>query len=283
MEIQSLVQRGIVTKMRVALHDDFTTEVVLIERPEKNIVCFSTQVGCPVKCTFCASGGPDRFKRNLSYYEMIALCGFAHGKAREPSKRWVFSAMGEGEPAFNPMAVTSALRTALDNTPGAKAAVSTSAPSEISLLRLINCIKQVAIPIKIQYSLHAADPHLRRRMIPVGDLKAHEALEILATSGCEVELNVVLIDGLNDTEQHLLDLISTLRHIHVKWYVKLNRYNRVDGIDLRPADEYAYKAFEQGLRKAGYDVEYYETDGSDMSAACGQLHYGLQPKAISPK
>jgi len=267
---------GIVTKWLTGFEDGSAAEIVLVERPEKNIVCFSTMVGCPVGCGFCASGIAGLYRRKLASGEMSAMVLLALEKARRPQYPWVLSAMGEGEPAANIDAVVDVFGS-MAWMDGIKFAVSTSAPTATLLLRTLDALEEFRkhdgrVP-KLQYSLHSGDPAERSRMFRNSHLPPADALETLRRSGYpNIEINITLIEGWNDS----IGSADALREVLQKtgpWYVKMNRFNGLDGYPLRSASPATYIALSDILRKSGHQVEYYETDGNDISAACGQLHF----------
>lgn len=275
-EILEETRSGIVTKWLAGFPDGHAAEFVLIERPEKNIVCFSTMVGCPVGCGFCASGMAGLYKRKLSADEMFAMISESYVRAADPSRPWVMSAMGEGEPAANIDNVLAAF----SMVPGGdeiKLALSTSGPSRGILLRALDAIRKFETEhgriLKLQYSLHSGDPDERLRMFRPGHLSPNDALHLIRQSGYgNIEVNVTLVDGWNDSVDSALALADVLRR-DGPWHVKLNRFNGVDGHTLTNAADDSYRRVEAILGNDGHVVEYYETDGNDIAAACGQLHF----------
>jgi 23S rRNA (adenine2503-C2)-methyltransferase len=260
-------QSGIVTKFLVPVPSmpGVAAEVSLIERDTKNIVCFSTQIGCAIKCKFCASGQSEGPVRNLTADDMYYLIEKALFEAKESFKPTVISAMGEGEPAQNYKAVGEVLTDFAKQR--FKTAVSTSGPSRSLLHRLLSAVPDST---KIQYSLHSATEK-RREIIPGPTLDPKDALDILSPWP-NIELNVVLWQDINTDVSEIQALAHLLRKTpsHEPWRIKLNRANPIEG-GLTPASPETYQRWAELVRGFGFSVEYYETDGSDINAACGQL------------
>ena len=267
--IVKTTRHGIAVKHLVAVGRGQAAEVVRIERPEKTIVCFSTQVGCAIGCAFCASGR-DGIKSNLTAAQMVLLarCALEDGDAQRPV---LFSAMGEGEPSQNADALADAML-AMDR-PQARFATSTSGPSTRLVARMLRAFEGARLDVKVQYSLHSADAATRRALMPGALAEPRDVLALLAGRR-GVELNVVLWDGVNDAaaDAHAIaDLVDSVA-TDEPWRLKLNRGNRIDG-GLAPADPAAVAAWTDAARSRGLPVEAYETDGSAIGAACGQLRH----------
>lgn len=252
-------------------------EVVVIERREKTIICFSTQIGCPVGCHFCASG-LSPWIANLTAEEMAMLIDEAL-RIVPPNLPVLLSAMGEGDPALNVKNTISAIRHWVPDREY-RYAVSTSGPNYKTMQELLEAIAvSMLTPFTVQYSLHHANVVTRQALMPHAKLEPVNALRLLAefedrmNGAAKVELNIVLFDGLNDHNTALYMLIELLASVPHPWHVKFNRYNPVPEIGsvLKPADPGRLAQFQHELREAGYTTEYYATDGSDIQAACGQL------------
>jgi len=258
---------GITTKYLLDAGDALI-ECTHVNRVEKHIVCFSTAVGCPIHCRFCAAGD---FRRQLSAKEMVAQV-LAVTEAAVPldtQKRILFSAMGEGEPLLSENAAAS-LIDALDQLtaahPGSRAAVSTSAIRPAVVRWLANA---APFGLKLQISLHGVTDAQRQLIIPLC-ARLMEVVEagrefVLRRPG-RLEWNYVLIAGLNDSDEDA-GLLAEL--IEAGGVVKLNRLNPVPGLVWQPSERAS--AFAGVLRDRGLRPELYCTDGVDVAAACGQL------------
>lgn len=269
--IRTKTKSGIVTKLLVQFNEHESAEVSLIERPDKNIICFSCMIGCPVGCNFCVSGVLDRYVRKLTVTEMVESIFLVKGMAAHPMNRWVISAMGEGEPALNAEAVIETFSNVNMMFDRCTFALSTSAPNQTSFDNLLHCIFPVDLPIKLQYSLHSD----RHKLYRSSHLSAEYVLRTLTPTLRQlfhVELNITLIKEVNDSPEAFTDVKNLLSGRKAPWYIKLNRFNASPEIpNYTCADWESYMALKDLLKSEGHTVEYYETDGSDIAAACGQL------------
>ncbi|HEX8452785.1 MAG TPA: hypothetical protein VF647_11855 [Longimicrobium sp.] len=258
---------GITTKY-VLDAGDALVECTYVDRPEKHILCFSTAVGCPVRCGFCAA---TPFRRRMSADEMVAQV-YAVVEATVPwkvEKPVLFSAMGEGEPLLSQgaaEALLEALQRLMHLRQSSRAAVSTTAIKP----HIVTWLSESAPPeLKLQVSLHATTDAQRRTVIPHAAPLA-EVLEagraFLASRPGMLEWNYVLISGLNDARSDALRLASILRPGDV---VKLNRLNPVLNVAWQPSERVA--EFAAILTAYGLRPEQYCTNGVDVAAACGQL------------
>jgi 23S rRNA (adenine2503-C2)-methyltransferase len=258
---------GITTKY-VLSTGDALIECTHVDRAEKHIICFSTAVGCPIRCGFCAA---TAFKRRLSAEEMcaqaLAVLHVAIGPT--PEKPVLFSAMGEGEPLLSfgaAEALVNAFRHLTATFATARAALSTTAIKPA----LIPWLSDSAPPrLKLQISLHGSTDAQRRMIVPRA---ARLSDVVLAGQDFHLrrpgwlEWNYVLIHGLNDSLDDARRLGEILR---AGQKVKLNRLNSVPGVSWRASER--SDRFAELLNNLGLVPEFYATDGTDVAAACGQL------------
>ncbi|MCC7291747.1 MAG: 23S rRNA (adenine(2503)-C(2))-methyltransferase RlmN [Phycisphaerales bacterium] len=259
-------------KLLLQWPDAATSECVLIPDEDRRTACISTQVGCPVKCVFCASG-IGGLQRQLSSGEIVeqamrvrALC--------EPDARLsniVF--MGLGEPLANYEATVAAVRAI--NAPwgmgiGARKITVSTVGVPKNILRLAGEGLQITLAI----SLHAPNDELRRRIIPWAEVIGIEDLvesanAYFAQTGREVTLEYILLGGVNDQEAHARELIRVAKRMRSN--VNLIRYNAVQGLPWKgPTPEDAGR-FMDALRAAGVNTHMRRSRGLDIDAACGQL------------
>lgn len=255
-------------------------ETTHVNLPRKHIVCFSSQVGCVIGCEFCVSGTSGNFKRSLSREELVAQCANVMNVPSIVSDRKpvLFSCMGEGEPLENYTSVVEALKTmALWEPRGlVRLAISTSGVKPTLIRRLAEEV--FAAPLKLQISLHGATDMSRMKIIPVV-APLHEILAAVrdyrAQCGRPVEWNYVMCAGVNDgfdEAKRLIDCLGPGAH------VKFNRLNQTGRSDLKPASRERVTMFREILAHGGLTSECYETDGTDIGAACGQMSHRLRAK-----
>lgn len=274
------------SKMLIRLHDSETIETVRIPRGERNTLCISTQVGCPVGCVFCASG-LEGVRRNLTTGEIVEQVLHARrlAPADEPLSNLVV--MGIGEPLLNLDNLLPALDRIHDpdgiHMGARRITVSTSGyPAQID--RLADAPHAFSLAV----SLHAADDELRRRLVPTAKASVQEILDAahryFAKTGREVTFEVVLLAEVNDRPRDAEMLIKRLKHLPCT--INVLPWNPVEQItDLRRPPPFRVEKFVTKLRDAKLNVTVRKQRGADRSAACGQLRIARtapHPDASSP-
>lgn len=260
---------GMATKYLQQTHDGYLIETAYVDYYNKHIICFSSLIGCPIGCKFCISGKNGRFARILSYEELVTQCLNIIGLIDATSKPILFSAMGEGEPLLNFDNLTSTLIDLKLWFPSSKLSISTSGIS-------IKGIKELAakpFDVKLQFSLHAPNDTLRKKLIPRSELLANirGALKIFAKSKNPIEINYILMHNVNDS---LTDAKGISEFVAgTDWKVKINRFNTFPDIPFESSKR--INLFSKVLKSYGVDVEYYETNGSDIGSACGQMSHQI--------
>ena len=245
-------------------HDGRPVEAVLMRfRDGRRSVCVSSQSGCPLTCTFCATG-TMKFGRNLTASEILDQV--LHFRRIEPVDHLVF--MGMGEPMMNLDHVLSAARRLPD-------AGITHRRTTISTVGWVPGIRQLTesdMPIRLAFSLHAPDDELRSRIMPVNDRYGiDEVLEACrdyyARRRRRVFIEYVMLAGVNDTYAQAVALARRLGSKVFK--VNLIPYNPTGTYDgSSPA---AIAAFKAVLEEHGVRATVRLTRGRDIEAACGQL------------
>ncbi len=247
-------------------HDGHPVEAVLMRyRDGRRSVCVSSQSGCPLTCTFCATG-QMRFRRNLDTWEILDQA--LHFRRLEPIDHVVF--MGMGEPMLNFDAVLGAARRLPDiGVTHRRTTISTVG----WLPGLTRFVDEVTEPIRLALSLHAALDALRSELMPVNDRYPLE--EVLAECRRyhalrrrKVFVEYVLLDGVNDSDEHATALADVLDRDVFK--VNLIPYNPT-GSDYKGSPRERIAAFKAVLDKAHLPATVRLTRGRDIAAACGQL------------
>jgi len=246
-------------------HDGHPVEAVLMRyRDGRRSLCLSSQSGCPLTCTFCATG-QMRFGRNLTAWEILDQA--LHFRRREPVNHAVY--MGMGEPFLNHDAVVESARLLPDlGITHRRTTISTVG----WLPGLRRFVDQVTEPIRLALSLHAADPALRSELMPVNDRYPLEA--VLAECRRYVELRrrkvfveYVMLAGVNDSPAAARELARLLDGKSFK--VNLIPYNPTGMYDGSPRA--AIDRFKAVLDRARIPATVRLTRGRDIEAACGQL------------
>ena len=245
--------------------DGHPVEAVLMRyRDGRRSVCVSSQSGCPLTCTFCATGSMQ-FGRNLKPWEILDQV--LHFRRLEPLDHLVF--MGMGEPLLNLDHVLAAARRLPDvGITHRRTTISTVG----WLPALRRFVDEVEEPIRLALSLHAADPGLRSRLMPVND--RYPLSEVLAECRRYFELRhrkvfveYVLLAGVNDSPEQARELAALLDPKVFK--VNLIPYNPTGMYDGSSRD--AIAAFKHVLDRARVPATVRLTRGRDIAAACGQL------------
>lgn len=256
-----------------ATSDNFLIETVYVDYWNKHIICYSTQVGCDNGCKFCYCGIARNFKRDLSGHEIFRQISNVIDKVKPtPKKPIVFSAMGMGEPLNNFEGYIHSLLSLNYEYPGNKYALATSGSRVQGIYDLANRVKGVISP-KLTISLHAPTAPLRKQLIPsqqsLSDLM--KASVYYSDTIAPVEYNITLIHNRNDSDEVANQMAKLLKAYCDAPSVKVNKFNNVKGLWFRGSSVDRIKSYIETLVSYGIDVEYYETDGSDINAACGQL------------
>jgi 23S rRNA (adenine2503-C2)-methyltransferase len=239
-------------------------EAVLMRyRDGRRSVCLSSQSGCPLTCSFCATG-QMKFGRNLSTDEILDQA--LHFRRVEAIDHVVF--MGMGEPTMNLDAVLAACRVLPDlGVTNRRTAISTVGWVP-GIERLAGC----EMPLSLALSLHAPNDELRSRLMPVND--RYPLAAVLAA--CEryrarrrrrVFVEYVMLDGVNDRSEHARQLTALLDPRAYK--VNLIPYNPTGAFDGSPAER--IERFRAILAEGGLTATVRLTRGRDIEAACGQL------------
>jgi 23S rRNA (adenine2503-C2)-methyltransferase len=255
--------------------DGHPVEAVLMRyRDRRRTLCLSSQSGCPLTCTFCATG-QMAFGRNLTASEILDQA--LHFRRIEPVDHAVF--MGMGEPMLNFDEVLAAARRL-------PALGITHRRTTISTVGWLPGIKrfvdEVDEPIRLALSLHAADGKLRSKMMPVNnryplrDVLA-ECRRHAATVNRRVYVEYVLLAGVNDAPEQARELAELLGPDDFK--VNLIPYNPTGIYDGAPRARIA--TFKNVLDRAHVPATVRLTRGRDIEAACGQLATAPKVRAAS--
>ena len=245
--------------------DGKLVEAVLMRyRDGRRSICLSSQSGCPLTCTFCATG-QMQFGRNLTASEILDQA--LHFRRLEALDHCVF--MGMGEPMLNLAAVLEAARLLPDlGITHRRTTISTVG----WLPALRRFVDEVDEPVRLALSLHAADGGLRSQLMPVND--RYPLAELIAECRRYVQLRrrrvfveYVMLGGVNDSVEQAKELARLLDSRSFK--VNLIPYNPTGAFEGSSRD--AIAAFKSALHRAGIPATVRLTRGRDIDAACGQL------------
>jgi 23S rRNA (adenine2503-C2)-methyltransferase len=245
--------------------DGHPVEAVLMRyRDGRRSLCLSSQSGCPLTCTFCATG-QMRFGRNLTASEILDQA--LHFRRREPVNHAVY--MGMGEPFLNFEAVLASARRLPDLGITHRRTTISTVGWMPGLRRFVD---EVTEPIRLALSVHAAEPALRSRLMPVNDRYPLE--DALAECRRYFELRrrrvfveYVLLAGVNDSREDARLLAAFLdRRVFKVNLIPYNPTGRFEG-----SSREAIERFKRVLEQARIPATVRLTRGRDIEAACGQL------------
>jgi 23S rRNA (adenine2503-C2)-methyltransferase len=245
-------------------HDGRPVEAVLMRyRSGRRSVCVSSQSGCPLTCTFCATG-TMRFGRNLTASEIVDQV--LHFRRIEPLDHLVF--MGMGEPGFNMENVLAAAK----RLPDIGITHRRTTVSTVGWLPGIERLAESDMPLRLAFSLHAPDDALRSQIMPVND--RYPLADVLAACDAYYErrrrrvfIEYVMLAGVNDHYAHAVALAGMLDPRRYK--VNLIPYNPTGAYD--GSSRGSIDAFRAALEEHGLRATVRLTRGRDIDAACGQL------------
>lgn len=261
------------TKFLWELSDGKLVESVLICAPDRRTVCVSSQVGCPARCAFCASGR-EGLVRNLSAEEIFTQVyeiDLALRKKGERVSHVVF--MGMGEPFENYDAVVKAIKLLSDperlGLSQRKITVST-----VGIVPKIRALAEEGLKVNLVLSLHAPNQRVRQKIIPYArKYSLEEVLSAMLFFAQETKRDITyeytLLAGINDKEEHARELAALLKRQQCT--VNLIPYNPVPGLRLRRPEKEIIEQFRSILEEADIVTTWRYTKGKDIAAACGQL------------
>ncbi len=263
-------------KWLLKLADNNLIETVYIPEDSRGTLCVSSQVGCPLKCSFCATGSLG-FKRNLEVSEIIGQLWLAIRKLSpdQTNKSHVVTNvvfMGMGEPLLNYDNVVKSTEIMLDdNAYGlSKYRVTISSCGLTPEIMRLKNDSEVALAI----SLHAPNDELRSKLMPINQkYPLSELIKLcdnyFADQKRQVTIEYIMLDGINDQINHAKQLVRLLSHGRYK--VNLIPGNYTEGTDFKPSTSVQIDAFRQVLLDAGINTITRKSRGAEIMAACGQL------------
>ena len=256
------------------LYDDHIIEGVLIPTETRMTACVSSQVGCSLTCSFCATGKLERI-RNLYADEIYDQVAIIREQAMEhynmPLSNIVF--MGMGEPLLNYANVLKSIEriTAADGLQMAQRRITVSTAG---IAKMIRKLGDDETKFNLALSLHAANDEKRNKIMPINE---HNTLDVLADAlkyyhhktGNMLTYEYIVFKGFNDEMQDVKELADFCRHVPCK--VNLIEYNAIDGGTFSNTSEENLEAFRNYLFNRNIQVNVRKSRGKDIDAACGQL------------
>jgi 23S rRNA (adenine2503-C2)-methyltransferase len=258
-------------------HDGRPVEAVLMRyRDDRRSLCLSSQSGCPLTCSFCATG-QMKFGRNLTASEILDQA--LHFRRLDDVDHAVF--MGMGEPMMNLDNVLAAC----ERLPDLGIAHRRTAISTVGWIPGIERLADTPVPVRLALSLHAADPALRSQLMPVNDRYPlpdvlHACRAYYERKRRKVFIEYVMLAGVNDSHPQAAALAQILDPAIYK--VNLIPFNPT-GSQFRGSSPKAIEAFKAELERHGITATVRLTRGRDIDAACGQLAARAQSTNPAPE
>ena len=263
-------------RMPGAAGNEQVIETVFIPEPGRGTLCISSQIGCALDCSFCATGAQG-FNRNLTAAEIIGQVWLANREmGHDPRGERIVTnvvLMGMGEPLANYRNVLPAMQLMLDDLgydlSRRRVTLSTSGlvPQIYRLAEECN--------VALAVSLHAPNDQLRNELVPIN--RRHPIAELLAAcwhylerqNGRSVTFEYTMLDGVNDRPEQARELAKLLRGHQAK--VNLIPFNTFPGTRYKRSPAESIRRFRELLVQGGVMATVRKTRGEDIDAACGQL------------
>jgi 23S rRNA (adenine2503-C2)-methyltransferase len=266
-----------------ARSDGAQVETVLMRSPRRASVCVSSQAGCAMACTFCATGQAG-FERHLTAGEIVEQVARVAQTSPQRISNVVF--MGMGEPLANYDEVWAATER-LHGDLGISARRITV--STVGVVPGMRRLAAAELPVTLAVSLHAADDELRNRLVPlnhrypIADV-LDAAAEVAGARGRRVTFEYACIAGVNDSPPQL----EALGRLLGRWpgvggaHVNLIPLNPTAGFEGRSPHRSLLQAHAERLRAHGVQATVRRNRGVDIDAACGQLRTRMMPLPMTP-
>jgi 23S rRNA (adenine2503-C2)-methyltransferase len=260
---------GRTTKWVFSLHDGATIETVVMQYHDRVTVCISSQAGCAMGCTFCATGQAG-FRRHLSAGELIEQV-VAAARLVAPRRLSNVVFMGMGEPLAN-YDVTVATLGALSSRMGISARHLTV--STVGVAPAIERLARDAPTVTLAVSLHAANDELRQSLVPLNRTYPLARIEAAchawtSATGRRVSFEWALIDGVNDRRSDAVELAAIAGRCRA--HVNLIALNPTPGYAVSGTPRQRVEEFRATLESLGVNATIRATRGREIDAACGQL------------
>ncbi len=265
-------------KWIVEVESGSSVETVYIPEAGRGTLCISSQAGCSLDCSFCATG-KQGFNSDLTTAEIIGQLWLANREldtfgTKTPRKVTNVVMMGMGEPLMNFENVMSAISLMMeDNCYGlSKRRVTISTSGVVPAMDRLKEYTDASLAI----SLHAPNDELRSQIVPIN--RKYPISELLRSTNDYLDslpdsrvatIEYILISGVNDHRQHARELAEVLKNTPCK--INLIPFNPFEGSGYERSSNSAISNFQKILRDAGYTVTIRTTRGDDIGAACGQL------------
>lgn len=260
------------------LPDQKRVESVLIMSGDRRTVCVSSQVGCPARCAFCASGR-EGLLRNLSPAEIVEQVLHINRFLKPKGERVSHIVyMGMGEPMENYDSVVKSIEI-IHLPEGLNISQRRITVSTVGVVEGIHRLAKEELKVNLALSLHAPNQHIRKKIIPYARKYPLEEVlmamdEYTRLTKRDITYEYTLLAGINDHYKNAVELAKLLADKQCT--VNLIPYNPVAGLNLDRPESGVIEDFRAVLEEAGINTTWRYTKGVDIAAACGQL--AMDPK-----
>ena len=275
-EAQQTADRGRTVKWLFRTPDGSAIESVLMGYPRRMTLCISSQAGCAMGCTFCATG-QFGFERHLEAGEIVAQVAYAaahlaaHPMPDSPDHLTNVVFMGMGEPLANYDRVRESIRRMIEEMGLSGRAITVSTVGVAPGMRRL---AEEPWPVRLALSLHAADDELRSSLVPLNRRYPIDDLIDAAgyykeRKGRRVSIEWTLMSGVNDTADQARSLAAIARELQA--HINVIALNPTPLSDEVPPSTDRVRRFVSWVEDAGANITLRDTRGQDIDAACGQL------------
>ena len=261
-------------KYSLKLYDNKLVEGVLIPSRKRLTACISSQAGCSLACTFCATG-TLKLERNLNYAEIYDQVYILNEEAKlkfgKPLSNIVY--MGMGEPLLNYDNLIKSTKL-ISSDDGLAMSPKRITVSTAGISKMIKKLADDNVKFNLALSLHTADNDKRNRIMPINESIDLDKLEesvkyFFEKTGTRITYEYILFDGVNDSIEDANHLAKFCKKVPCK--VNLIEYNPVDGFPFKKSSSNKTKKFIEFLENKNIIVNLRRSKGKDINAACGQL------------
>ena len=271
-------------------HDNLPVETVLIPEERRDTICFSSQSGCPLQCTFCLTAQLGLL-RNLTAGEIVEQVIIAlndvYGVGVMTPRGTNLVGMGAGEPFLNFDALLKAIRIMAE--PSGLHIVPNRVT--VSTAGVVPRIRELAtIPDRPQLAVSLAAPtdELRNELMPINKkwplkelLSACKAFEKSLKPGERFTFEYVMLDGVNDSDEHARQLANLLNRHRLRAKINLIPHNPAEPLPYQPSSAERIESFREILESKGIHAFVRRPRGRDILAACGQLAARTSPASTA--
>ncbi len=257
-------------KFLIRLKDNLLIESVLIKESDHYTFCISSQVGCPLKCAFCATGKMGFF-RDLTSGEILSQIILLKRELGDYKRKLNLVFMGMGEPLLNYNNLKKALST-ITNENGLNIGQRNITISTSGFLEKIKQLEKDFPKIKISFSLNSPNQMKREKLMPISKKEPLKPiLNYFKTNKRKfrITFEYVIIKGVNDSQDDAIELGKLLSKISCK--INIIPYNENESIKFKSPEKRKVEKFSDTLFKRGYTVMVRWSKGREINSACGQL------------